>query len=59
MSQVKTVLTICDLGKIVSPADYEELLHRYEREDGMFCFLVGKRIWGFPKIRGTIFGGSL
>ena len=39
-SQVKTVLTICDLGKTVTAADYEELLHRYEREDGMFCPLV-------------------
>ncbi|OLQ11332.1 S-adenosylmethionine synthase 2 [Symbiodinium microadriaticum] len=37
-SQVKTVLTICDLGKTVTAADYEELLHRYEREDGMFCY---------------------
>mmetsp|Transcript_107119 Transcript_107119/g.130681 ORF Transcript_107119/g.130681 Transcript_107119/m.130681 type:complete len:490 (-) Transcript_107119:110-1579(-) len=37
-SQVKTVLTILNLSKIVTREDYEQLINTYAREDGMFCY---------------------
>eukprot|EP00913_Durusdinium_trenchii_P033965 g31793.t1 len=37
-SQVKTVLTILNLSKIVTREDYDQLLQTYCREDGMFCY---------------------
>lgn len=37
-SQVKTVLTILNLSKIVTREDYDQLIQSYAREDGMFCY---------------------
>eukprot|EP00434_Breviolum_minutum_P010931 symbB.v1.2.009637.t1/scaffold617.1/size180324/3 len=37
-SQVKTVLTILNLSKIVTREDYDQLIETYAREDGMFCY---------------------
>mmetsp|Transcript_22150 Transcript_22150/g.52655 ORF Transcript_22150/g.52655 Transcript_22150/m.52655 type:complete len:491 (+) Transcript_22150:55-1527(+) len=37
-TQVKTVLTILNLSRIVSRSELESLIRRYARDDGMFCY---------------------